>query len=100
MPGPCETPSHLSRIAALGLVPEACWWHGPGMASTYTAIVQQNQGWWIGWIEEVPGVNAQERTKDELLASLRESLKDALEMNREDAGASASDGHSEEVVTL
>ncbi|MCF7732482.1 MAG: hypothetical protein K9N23_12385 [Akkermansiaceae bacterium] len=51
------------------------------MASTYTAIVQQNQGWWIGWIEEVPGVNAQERTKDSLMASLKEVLKEALEMS-------------------
>jgi len=41
----------------------------------YTAIIQQNQGWWIGRIEEIPGVNAQERTKQSLLASLKEVLK-------------------------
>lgn len=70
------------------------------MTSTYTAIVQQNQGWWIGWIEEVPGVNAQERTKESLLSSLKEVLKEALEMNREDARASALEGYSEELVTV
>jgi predicted RNase H-like HicB family nuclease len=53
------------------------------MKSTYTAIVKQRGEWWIGWIEEVPGVNAQERTKEELLASLREVLKEALEFNRQ-----------------
>ena len=46
---------------------------------TYTAITKQDGGWWIGWIEEVPGVNAQERTKEALLLSLREILKEALE---------------------
>jgi len=70
------------------------------MNSTYTAIVQENNGWWIGWIEEVPGVNAQERTKETLMASLREVLKEALEMNREDARASAQGGYTEELVTV
>ena len=27
------------------------------MANTYTAVTKQDGGWWIGWIEEVPGVN-------------------------------------------
>jgi predicted RNase H-like HicB family nuclease len=48
------------------------------MTSTYTAIVKQDNGWWIGWVEEVPGVNAQERTKPALLASLRQILAEAL----------------------
>ena len=39
--------------------------------STYTAVVKQDGDWWIGWVEEVPGVNAQESTREELLASLR-----------------------------
>ena len=50
----------------------------------YTATVQKNDGWWIGWLEEVPGVNAQERTKKALLASLEVVLKEALEFNRQD----------------
>ena len=48
---------------------------------SWTAIVSQDEGWWIGWIAEVPGVNAQERTKDELLATLAEVLREALEMD-------------------
>ena len=48
------------------------------MANTYTAIIKQDNGWWIGWIEEVPGVNCQERTREELLATLRTTLAEAL----------------------
>lgn len=70
------------------------------MNSTYTAVVKEDGGWWIGWIEEVPGVNAQEKTKDELLASLRVILKEALEFNREEARKAAEDNYSEEFVTV
>ena len=69
-------------------------------AGTYTAITKQDDGWWIGWIEEVPGVNAQERTKEALLLSLRELLKEALEFNREDARASARGNYTEEPMTV
>ena len=58
---------------------------------SWTAIVSQDEDWWIGWIAEVPGVNAQERTRDELLVSLAEVLREALEMNRDDAIAHAGD---------
>ena len=51
------------------------------MSQTYRAVVKQDGGWWIGWIEEVPGVNCQERSRDELLESLRSALSEALEMN-------------------
>ncbi len=75
------------------------WCHPPGMASTYTAIVHHTDEWWIGWIE-VSGVNAQERTKEELLASLKEVLKEALEFNREEARAALPGGFTEEMVTV
>jgi len=55
------------------------------MANNYTAIVKQDGEWWIGWVEEVPGVNCQESTREELLESLRVTLREALEFNREDA---------------
>lgn len=35
--------------------------------SDFTAIVKQDGDWWIGWIEEVPGVNCQESSRDALL---------------------------------
>jgi predicted RNase H-like HicB family nuclease len=48
------------------------------MDSKYTAVIKKENDWWIGWIEEVPGVNCQERTKEELLSSLKETLKEAI----------------------
>ena len=59
------------------------------MTSTFTAITKQDGDWWIGWIEEVPGVNAQEKTKDELMFSLKEILSEALEFNRAEARQAA-----------
>ncbi|NBS15284.1 MAG: type II toxin-antitoxin system HicB family antitoxin [Verrucomicrobia bacterium] len=53
------------------------------MAANYTAIVKKDGAWWLGWIEEVPGVNAQEKTKSKLMASLKEVLAEALEFNRD-----------------
>jgi hypothetical protein len=51
------------------------------MKETYTAVVKRRDPWWIGWIEEVPGVNCQEATKEELLESLRVTLREALAFN-------------------
>ncbi len=47
----------------------------------YTAVIKQTGRWWIGWIEEVPGVNCQEASKEELLESLKTTLQEALEFN-------------------
>ena len=55
----------------------------------YTAVVKKVDDWWIGWIEEVPGVNCQEPTKKKLLQTLRVVLKEALEFNRQDALSAA-----------
>jgi hypothetical protein len=65
------------------------------MNSPYTAVVKQDGDWWIGWIEEVPGVNCQERTKETLLESLAVTLREALEHNRDDAIHAAGEGFEE-----
>jgi predicted RNase H-like HicB family nuclease len=70
------------------------------MKNSYTAIYKQDGDYWIGWVEEVPGVNAQERTKKELLASLKEILREALEFNREEARQAAQTGYREEPITV
>ncbi len=66
------------------------------MNATYTAVVQQDGDWWIGWVEEVPGVNSQGMTREELLENLRDALWEAIEFNRQDARAAAA-GIFEEV---
>jgi predicted RNase H-like HicB family nuclease len=63
----------------------------------YTAVVQQRDGWWVGWVAEVPGVTSQGATRDELLDNLRSALGEALEMNRSDARAAAGAEPYEEV---
>ena len=55
------------------------------MNAEFTAIIKRDDDWWIGWIEEVPGANAQERTKEELLLSLREAARDIIAIHRESA---------------
>jgi len=70
------------------------------MTSVYTAITKKSGDWWVGWIEEVPGVNAQEKSKEELLSSLRDILVEALEFNRSDARLLAGGNYTEELVTL
>ncbi len=47
------------------------------MKDHYTAILKKKGDWWIGWIEEVPGVNCQERSKEELIETLRITLGEA-----------------------
>lgn len=65
------------------------------MSQTYTAVVKQSDGWWIGWIEEVPGVNCQEPTREALLESLRVTLAEAIEFNRAEARSAAEGGYEE-----
>jgi predicted RNase H-like HicB family nuclease len=70
------------------------------MNKAYTAIIKQDKDWWIGWIEEVPGVNCQEKSREELLESLRETLQEALEFNRKEAISAAGNQYSEETIAL
>jgi len=49
------------------------------MRQEYTAVVKQEDDWWVRWIEEVPGVHCQEKTYDELIETLQMTLKEALE---------------------
>jgi predicted RNase H-like HicB family nuclease len=69
-------------------------------ASAYTAVIRQDGPWWIGWVQEVPGVNAQEQSREALLESLREVLREALEFNRQDALEAAGPGAEELALLL
>ena len=70
------------------------------MAQTYTALIQQRQEWWIGWIEEIPGVNCQEKTREELLAALRSTLVEALEFNRQQTISVAESEYQEVAIQV
>ncbi len=70
------------------------------MNQTYNAIIKNDGEWWIGWIEEVPGVNCQERTREELLETLKVTLREAVELNRHEAIQAAKENYSEVPVTI
>jgi predicted RNase H-like HicB family nuclease len=70
------------------------------MKPEFRAVIKQDGPWWIGWIEEIPGVNCQEASREELLDSLREALGEALEMNRADALKAAQGDYSEVTISI
>jgi predicted RNase H-like HicB family nuclease len=68
------------------------------MKNKYTAVIKKTNDWWIGWVEEIPGVNCQEKTREELLETLNITLKEALDMNRYDAISTAESDYYEVVL--
>ena len=65
------------------------------MGPNYTAVIQQDGDWWIGWVEEIPGVNSQGETREELIENLRSALQEVIEMNRAEARAAVKGGFEE-----
>jgi predicted RNase H-like HicB family nuclease len=70
------------------------------MNSPYNAVIQRDGQWWIGWIEEIPGVNSQGESREELLENLRSALREAIEMNRADALSAAKGQYQEEGIQV
>ena len=70
------------------------------MKQTFTAIIKQEGQWWFGWIEEIPGVNCQEASREELLETLRITLSEALEFNSQDARALAGENYREMPIAV
>ncbi len=44
----------------------------------FRAMIKKSGNWWIGWLIDLPGVNAQEKTREELLESLKIGAEDML----------------------
>jgi predicted RNase H-like HicB family nuclease len=70
------------------------------MKNRYTAVIKHDSGWWIGWIEEIPGVNCQGKTRAELKKNLRSALTEALEFHREDALKAAEADYEEAAISV
>lgn len=68
------------------------------MNQAYTAVIKKEAEWWIGWIEEIPGVNCQESTREELLATLKVTQKEELEFNRQEALGAAGSNFEEAII--
>ncbi|MBU4298997.1 type II toxin-antitoxin system HicB family antitoxin [Patescibacteria group bacterium] len=52
------------------------------MARQFTAIYKKSGKWYLGWVEEIPGVNTQGKTLREAKENLKEALLLILETNR------------------
>lgn len=70
------------------------------MNNKYTAVYKQDGEFWIGWIEEIPGVNCQEYSKNELLETLKITLAEALEFNKIDALTAIGESYREEPILI
>lgn len=69
-------------------------------SQSYTAVIRRDEGWWIGWVEEIPGVNSQGKTRTELLKNLRSALREAIELNREEARSQAGLEYEEALLSV
>jgi len=70
------------------------------MNNSYTAVLKQDGKFWIGWIKEIPGVNCQEYSREELINTLRVTLNEALEFNGQDALDAIGNSYTEELILL
>lgn len=44
----------------------------------YRAVIKKSGEWWIGWLVDLPGVNAQEKSRVKLIESLKIGAEDML----------------------
>ncbi len=52
------------------------------MGQTFTAVYKKQGKWYLGWVEEIPGVNTQGKTLQEAKNNLQEALALVVESNR------------------
>ena len=70
------------------------------MHNEFTAIIEKDGEWFIGYCPEIPGANGQGRTKEECLQSLSDAISLILEDRREDALRGVPEDATREVVTV
>ena len=52
------------------------------MKHQFTAVYKKSGKWYLGWVEEIPGVNTQGKTLKEVKENLKEALFLIIETNR------------------
>jgi len=70
------------------------------MDREFTAIIVKKGRWYIGTVEEIPGVNSQGRTLIELRRNLKEAIQLILESNRAIAHKERSQQAKRELITV
>ena len=54
------------------------------MSNEFTAVIERDGEWYIGYCPEIPGANGQGHSKEECLQSLAAAIKLILEDRREE----------------
>ncbi len=70
------------------------------MLGQFTAVYVKRGKWYVGFVEEIPGANAQGRTLAEVKRNLKEALELVLEANRELAHRSHGRRAIEEPISI
>lgn len=70
------------------------------MVGQFTAVYMKRGKWYVGYVEEIPGVNTQGKTLGETKKNLKEALELVLEANRELAHRSHSKHAIEEPISI
>ena len=53
------------------------------MQREFTSVIEKRGNWYIGYVEELPGVNTQGKTLKEVRENLKEALYLIIEANKE-----------------
>lgn len=70
------------------------------MRNEFTAIIERDGDWFVGWSPEIPGANGQGRTVEECRESLAAAIQLILEDRRADGLRGVSEDAIREVVTV
>jgi len=70
------------------------------MRNEFTAVVERDGPWWIGYCPEIPGANGQGESRDSCLASLRESIELILDDRREEGLRGVPPDAETDVITI
>jgi predicted RNase H-like HicB family nuclease len=70
------------------------------MRNEFTAIIERDGDWFVGWSPEIPGANGQGRTLEECRESLRSAIQLILEDRRQDGMRGVPVDAIREVVTV
>jgi predicted RNase H-like HicB family nuclease len=66
------------------------------MQREFTSVIEKRGNWYIGYVEELPGVNTQGETLKEVRENLKEALCLIIQANRDLAIKSQANTHSKD----
>ena len=70
------------------------------MSNEFTAVIERDGEWYIGYCPEIPEANGQGRSKDECLKSLAAAIELILEDRREEGLRGVSADALHEIVKI